>query len=107
MANVERYTIEENEQWHKWVKEVPPIKFDPEWAVKIIPPFGGAMARFLVEANGNRVSVYLDVNGSLGFMQEPYWEVYPVDGNTARCVMADTSELIRYIYKGLEGGPDA
>ena len=52
MANIDRYKIEAEEKWREWSGKVPAIKFDAGWCVKVIPPFAGAMARFLVEANG-------------------------------------------------------
>lgn len=61
----------------KWIKQVPRLRFKEEWEVKIVPPFGGAIIRFWVFANGKRVSVYLDGYNMLGGeVNEPYWEIY-------------------------------
>jgi hypothetical protein len=91
-------------EWNKWREEIPYIKFDNEWLVKVIPPLTGAVVRFLVvhkdDPNSN-VSVYLDCYAILGYMDKPYWEVYPVNGDTARCAMSDTESLLSYIRKGL------
>jgi len=90
----------------KWIKEIPVIKFPRSWSVKIIPPFGGAVVRFLItksEDAKNRVSVYLDCYDMLGFWGKPYWEVYPSYNNdTFRCDMLDTKKLIDAISAGLK-----
>lgn len=69
----------------------------------MIPPFGGAMVRFVVEFNGRICSVYLDCYDNLGFVGSPYWEVYPGDDNTntARLALADVEGLMYYINKSL------
>ena len=102
MANIDRYKIESDESWREWASKVPAITFDAGWLVKVIPPFAGAMARFIVEHNEKKASVYLDVNDSLGYMQKPYWEVYPVDGDTGRCSMGDTDELLALIRRAID-----
>ena len=97
MADMQRYNIEYEENWKKWCKEIPKLKFESDWEVKIIPPFGGAMVRFTIDYNGNHVSVYLDVNDSLGCMGEPYWEIYDGKEEPQRFSMYDTDELMNGI----------
>ncbi len=92
---------------------VPPLHFKPEWDVHVLPPFGGAMMRFVVSYKGSAVSVYCDFYSQLGFFNgenEPYWEMYPrtyVDqhGNmradTARFALDDTEGLMKTIEKEL------
>jgi hypothetical protein len=96
-----RYNVEASESWREWCEKVPFIRFPADWDVRVIPPFAGALARFIVRLpDGETRSVYLDVNNSLGFYAdppEPYWEVYPYQGDTGRCDMADVEELIRMI----------
>ena len=102
MANIERYKIEDAEGWREWGDKIPALQFDPEWMVKIIPPFTGAMVRFMVRSGDKTASVYLDCHDSLGCMGEPYWEVYPIDGDTGRCLMAETDELMALIRQSIE-----
>lgn len=100
---IERYDIESREDWREWVKKIPALKFDADWEVKIIPPFGGAMGRFLVSKNGGHsVSVYLDCHDALGYMEQPYWEAYPIGEDTARFLLDDTEGLINAIRTQLE-----
>jgi hypothetical protein len=81
-----------------WCDKIPFIPFKPGWLVKIIPPFAGAVARFLVSTNGREyTSVYLDCYSQLGGWDIPYWEVYPYDGDTFRCEMNETDKLIEAI----------
>ena len=92
-----RLRVEIDEDWHGLVDKIPAIKFDQEWEVKIIPPFGGAIARFQVRKSPDEepMSVYLDFFERLGYFSgDPYWEVYPIDGDVARFQLNDTSSLI-------------
>ena len=59
---------------HQWADDIPPLRFKEEWEVQIIPPFGGALVRFLVSANDKLLSVYLDGYNMLGGVRgEIYW----------------------------------
>ena len=104
-ASIERYKIEDEQQWRQWIDEIPAIRFDSEWNVKVIPPFGGALSRFMIEHNGNHASVYLDAFDSLGYYGAPYWELYPYDGDTFRCPMADTDALLAALHETLAVKP--
>lgn len=101
-SRISRYQIESDERWTDWMRSIPSLKFLPEWEVKVIPPFGGAMARFRVSHGDKSISVYLDVYDCLGCMGEPYWEIYPYEGDTFRCLMNETEELIEAIDKALK-----
>lgn len=95
--------VEKSNQWMKWVREIPYIAFPADWKIAIIPPFGGAIARFLVRRKDTdkRVSVYLDCYDRLGCYGEPYWEVYPHDGDVYRCAMDETDLLLSAIEHSL------
>lgn len=80
---------------------IPAINFPSDWDVKIIPPLGGALIRFLVVNEGIHVSVYLDADDSLGFVGSPYWEVYPVDSDVERFDINDVSGLLSSIAKSI------
>jgi hypothetical protein len=103
-AGVKRYTVEYAEKWREICAQVPFIKFDPRWEISVIPPFAGAVARFLVRDPAipkSKVSVYLDWFDALGYMDAPYWEVYPVGDDTERCLLAETEKLLESIRKSL------
>lgn len=89
----------------KMIAEIPYISFPKKWKVKMIPPFGGAAVRFLVQVTNNPekvISVYLDLNTVLGSMNEPYWEVYPsADGYPVRHSMHDTKGLLKTIKESI------
>lgn len=99
-----RSNVETLEKWDEWIPKIPFIKFPSSWKIKVIPPRTGAMARFLITKEGKKdfVSVYLDVYGILGYMDNPYWEVYPVDGDTSRHTMNDIDGLLKSIKKSLK-----
>jgi len=97
MSNLDRYSVEVEEDWRGWIGKIPALKFDPEWEVKIVPPFGGAMVRFIVLSGPYRISVYLDCNNALGFMNAPYWEAYPIADDTARFFLGDIDGLMAAI----------
>lgn len=95
---IDRSDVEQKENWRHVVSEIPFIEFPRGWKVAVIPPFGGALARFLVKKkNGHKVSVYLDWYARLGAMNHPYWEVYPHGGDVFRCHVNDTDALIQAI----------
>ena len=96
------YDAEREFEWRKWCKEIPFITFDKGWKVKVIPPFGGAVARFLVKSGKASVSVYLDCYEQLGCWDEPYWEIYPHDHDVFRCAMEDINELLKAIRESFK-----
>lgn len=105
LSNEERMTIAKSEHilgYRKWQCEIPFIKFEPEWEVKVIPPFGGAVVRFVAQYNNKRVSVYLDCYDNLGWVGEPYWEIYPYHGETFRTGMNNVGELVAAIKESFE-----
>ena len=86
----------------KWVYEIPSLKFNNDLEVKVIPPFSGAVVRFIISKDDARVSVYLDCYDNLGYYGSPYWEIYPaVDGDVFRCDMKETKELLHAINKSV------
>jgi len=95
-----RYKIEDEQQWREEIEVIPFIQFPSDWKIQITPPFGDAVIRFRVKLpSGKEKSVYLDHRNSLGIYGdiEPYWEVYPYQGDTARCGRAEIEKLLEYI----------
>ena len=87
----------------KWRLGIPFLKFPENYEIKVIPPFAGAVVRFKVRFNDREISVYLDCYDMLGFVNEPYWEIYPsTNGDVARFVMNDVKGLIDEIKNTLE-----
>ena len=85
----------------KWLKEIPYIRFPSDWDIKVSPPFGGAVVRFLIRKGDANVSVYLDCYDMLGYVKEPYWEVYPHGSDVYRCNMVDTESLIESVKQSI------
>ena len=79
-----------------WGARIPALHFEKEWDVKIIPPFAGAIIRFVIDYNGKHVSVYFDAYSELGWMYDndeqpiPYFEYY--DGVDTHRYYLDESE---------------
>ena len=95
---INRYKIEGEQKWMEEIDHIPYMSFSADWQVRIIPPFGDAVVRFQVKLpSGTRKSIYLDSRNSLGFWPGPYWEVYPVQGDTGRCDRCDTDQLMAMI----------
>jgi hypothetical protein len=90
----QRYDVEHCEQWREAIDKIPALSFPRTWKVKVIPPFAGAMARFIAVSGKKSISVYLDMHESLGYFDGPYWEAYPVNGDTYRCEIGNGEELI-------------
>lgn len=72
-----RAQVERAEDWRAAVDAMPFLSFPPGLEVAVIPPFGGAMARFMVRRGAATVSVYADFHDALGCYGEPYWEIHP------------------------------
>ena len=99
---VRRTEVERDYEYSKWNRDIPFLQFDKDWQVKVIPPFGGAVARFCVKYEKAWVSVYLDCYDSLGYVGVPYWEIYPYDDDdTFRCGINETDELINAIRESI------
>jgi len=83
---------------------IPFLQFPRNWQIKIIPNHAGSTVRFLVSKQGKKgfLSVYLDCHDNLGYMQQPYWEVYPVGDDTARSCIGNTVKLLSDIRAGLK-----
>ena len=103
---LKRIEIEKEYEYDKWDKLIPFIDFPKKWKIKMRPPFGGAIVRFAVKESSSKVddyvSIYLDCYDELGLFGEPYWEIYPVDGDVARCKMNEIASLLKYIKQGLK-----
>ena len=62
--------------YEEWRTKLPYLNFKPDWQVKILPPWGGAIIRFVIKKNDIVVSVYFDCDDRLGYVRSPYWEIY-------------------------------
>jgi hypothetical protein len=84
---------------HKHDRTFPYLSFPSDWEVQPVPQFGGSYWRFLVRKRGSRnhgVSVYLDVDDSLGAMGVPYWEICPEDvhATPSRFLVGEEEQLM-------------
>lgn len=112
MINTEliRAQIETSEDWRGWCKKIPELHFDSDWNVKIIPPFAGALIRFVISKNNKSVSVYFDGYSKLGYMYDendnaiPYFEIYPSpNSDIRRYFLNETEEMMNDIREVLNG----
>ncbi|WP_435018443.1 hypothetical protein TA3x_000417 [Tundrisphaera sp. TA3] len=88
------------------VDELPWLTLPPGYSFKVTFPFSGAAARFRVcrtDQPERIISVYLDTRDVLGYVGQPYWEAYPIAGETARFLLAESEELVAAIVGELEG----
>ena len=91
--------------------QFPWLTLPPGFSFKVTFPFTGAAARFRIRKDDKpdrKVSVYLDTQHVLGYFggleePEPYWEAYPINGDTARFAMHESDELIQAIVHELNG----
>ena len=101
-----RSKVESNEKWREWCKKIKPLKFDSKINVTIIPPFAGALTRFVCDYNNKSVSVYFDGYSKLGYMYEgeeaiPYYEAYPINGCSPRYLLGEEDLLMADIKREL------
>lgn len=95
-------------EWGKWSKEIPAIEIPDGWKIQVVPPFNCAVCRFILFTDqGARYSVYLDCYDVLGFVGEPYWEVYCIDGDTFRCPMMKWQSIFEAIKNDKGKSEDA
>lgn len=96
---------DENFESMKWVKELPFLDFPSHWLVKIVPPFVGAVIRFKVkhrDRDSEEISIYFDGYNNLGYMDGPYWEIYPVkDEVIARFMLGEEKAMLQAIEEAL------
>jgi len=100
-----RIEIEYAEKWGELMYEIPFISFPADFKVRILPPFGGAVARFgvMVEGNDRYISVYLDWYSRLGCVDQPYYEIYPnKDEVISRFYLSETEEMLAEIAESLK-----
>ena len=109
---LERYNVENEQDWRGEIVRIPWLHFRGDWQVRIIPPFGDAVIRFqVILPSGTLKSVFMDSRNSLGMWGnlatcEPYWEVYPYQGDVGRCDLADTIMLMEMIQDETNGEQD-
>ena len=110
---LERYNVEHDQGWRGEIDRIPWLYFRGDWKVRIIPPFADAVVRFQVTLpSGVMKSIYMDSRNSLGYWggdintPEPYWEVYPYQGDVGRCDLADTIMLMEMIQDETMGDED-
>lgn len=46
---IDIYMYDKIMESRKWTQEIPFLQFQSDWEVKIIPPFAGAVIRFLIK----------------------------------------------------------
>jgi len=97
------YKMSKAFEWDKWIKEIPSISLKSGWKIKVVPPFGGAIVRFSIIKGKAHVSVYLDCYNQIGYMNEPYWEIYPDGyGDCKRFLMNEVDELTNGIHNSIK-----
>lgn len=90
--------------------KMPWLSFPENWEVRLIFPFGGTVQRLLIREKGKKnghVSVYADWFGNTGCYgplddPQPFWEVYPHDGDVGRVDLDDAKGLLKMISESLK-----
>lgn len=92
---------EHSENWISLIGKIGYFKLEPNWSIKVIPPFGGAAARFVIQEDDTQhtVSVYLDTSQQLGYFGgEIYWEIHPDEhDDCSRFELINTSDMMAAI----------
>lgn len=98
----QRIPVERLERWQEISQSLPYIPVRGDWKIRVMPPSGGALARFHVMRGEAHVSVYYDEYCRLGGWNEGYWEIWPdADGDNARFGRDDADDLSEAIEKSL------
>ena len=75
--------------------EVPALELPQGWKIRLVYPFMLAYVRCHIITPHSEYSVYYDVDGSLGAVNEPYWEILLDD--CYRFLNGQEEELIKCI----------
>jgi len=75
MTLLDKYKIENEENWDDFREVMPFFPVLEGWEVRTTPPFGGALMRLQLQKGDRHFSIYFD---ALGSTEGPYWEVYPM-----------------------------
>lgn len=101
---IKRNELETEEKWEDLIKDIEPFELHPSMTISVIPPYRWAITRFVLGLKGTnkRISVYYDVYQMLGYFdhQTPYYEAYPIEGDTFRST--SVQEIIDVCYKELK-----
>ena len=84
--------------------DIPPM---PKWVgIRVIYPFLGAAARVIFYDTADdtvKVSTYLDIDNTLGYMSGPYIEIYPAkNDDAARFCLEDQGLMYPAILASLK-----
>lgn len=89
-----------------WIRNIPAIPMKDGWMMQPSPNFSGSIARFRITTKklgiNKSVSIYFDAYDRLGCVGEPYWELYPVDGDAERYVIGEEEKLSDAIERALK-----
>lgn len=104
LQHPKRHDVEAHEMWRNWgIEKVPFLKLDPDWEICVIPPFAGAMARFVLKKGDHTISVYMDTLQALGCWEVPHWEIYPnATGDSERFALSEPDRLLEAIHLSFE-----
>jgi len=93
-----RFDVELEENWTNFYNAMDYIELEQGFSFRVTPPIGGALMRFSIfhKESEREFSVYFDAHNQLGRMDVPYFEVYPVQGDTFRST--DIKEIMKAIY---------
>lgn len=71
--------VDKTFKYIEWAQEIPAFEIPQGYKIKVIPPFRGALVRFLVidSLTEKEISIYLDGYNLLGYYNGAYWELYP------------------------------
>lgn len=97
------HELTELAEWREWSEVIPYLQLDPRLELKVVPPFSGALIRFLVRNKETKevVSIYLDGYNLLGYYEKPYWEMYPYENDVFRCGIQEIDLLVENIEEVL------
>ena len=95
-----REVVEKKERWYRHIEDIPYLNFPIVWNVKIIPPFGGALVRFLIMYNNKEITIKLSDLGYDMFYRGLVWEVHGLNKNLT-FKLGKSKEMLATITKAL------
>ena len=99
MSDKQLHGFYDEKRFFEFVNKIPALTVPPGLDIQPRPGYPGALLRFRIsDKNDKSISVYLDVEDNLGFVGQPYWELYPnKDGDCSRYLLHEAPQMMREI----------
>lgn len=79
-----------------WIENIPYLNFEPDWQVKSLPPYNGAITNIHIKKGDNLIKLALYSCSVKAIVQGPYW-VLDFNGNIEHFDVNFTNTMMQHI----------